>query len=210
VRSYDRAVAVIGICGGSGCGKTFLAEALRAHAPRHACVVAQDSYYRDRSGWTEAMHRELSFDEPEAIDFEALERDVRALAGGHAVDVPRYCFETHARLAERVRVEPRPLVVVEGTLVFSRPGLRDACDLRLYLDAAPDVRLVRRLRRDVEERGRSMNGVIAQYLETVRPMHERWVAPQAAHAHRVVDALATPVGEVVEWCLREIERRVSA
>jgi len=198
---------LVGICGGTGSGKTAVAEALQARLSDRCCVLSQDSYYLDRSGWTERESDALSFDEPRSLDLDRLNEDVRALAAGRSIEVPSYCFATHCRLPDTRRQDAADVVLVEGTLIFCHPALRDAFDVRVFLDVPADVRLARRLRRDVRERGRTPESVVSQYLTTVRPMHERYVAAEMQHAHRVLDGLGSSLDEIAQACIEEIERR---
>ena len=178
---------IIGVAGGTGSGKTTLARKLIAALPAGAAVVIQhDWYYRDRGHLTPAERALVNFDEPDALDNDRLIADLRALkAGGHA-DCPRYDFASHTRHPTTSRVERHAVVVVEGILLFAVDGLRDVFDLRLFVDTEDDIRLLRRIRRDIEERGRDIASIDKQYVESVRPMHELYVAPSRRHAHLIV------------------------
>ena len=177
----------LGVAGGTGSGKSTLAEKIVGGLPDGQAVLVQyDSYYRDRSHLTPAERARVNFDEPDALEHERLVRDLDALRAGMAVECPLYDFATHTRRRETRRVEPRPVVVVEGILLFAVPAVRDRLDLRLYVDTPDDVRLLRRIKRDLLERGRDIESVEAQYLGSVREMHERHVAPTRRHAHLIV------------------------
>lgn len=169
---------VVGIAGGSASGKTTLAEL--AAARTGAALVTHDRYYRDADAHT-------NFDHPDALDTAALVAHLDALREGLPVELPVYHFPTHKRLPVTERLEPRPIVVVEGILVLSSAELRRRFDLTVFVRAAADVRLIRRLRRDIAERGRDMESILGQYLRTVRPMHDAHVEPSAAHAQLVLD-----------------------
>ncbi len=171
---------VVGIAGGTASGKTTVAERFAAEVD--ALLISHDRYYRDFP-----EPRGANFDHPDSLDTAALVGHLSRLRAGHSADLPVYHFPTHRRLAHVETVTPRPVIVVEGILLFADPALRDCLDLRVYVDAPADIRLVRRLRRDVEHRGRTAESVIEQYLATVRPMHERYVAPSAFHAHLQLD-----------------------
>ncbi|MFN7145812.1 MAG: uridine kinase [Myxococcota bacterium] len=169
---------VVGVAGGTASGKTTLAEL--AAGVTGAALVTHDRYYRDADAHT-------NFDHPDALDTDRLVDDLDRLRAGAAVDLPVYHFPTHKRLPLTERLEPRPIVIVEGILVLASPALRERFDLSVFVHASADVRLIRRVRRDIAERGRDLESVLAQYLTTVRPMHERFVEPSAAFAQLTLD-----------------------
>jgi uridine kinase len=178
---------ILGIAGGTGSGKTTVARRLAAALPAGAAVVIQhDWYYRDRSHLSPAERESVNFDEPDALDNAQLARDLGALKKGVAVDCPQYDFATHTRAAATRRVEASPIVVVDGILLFAVDVLRDVFDLRLFVDTDDDIRLLRRIRRDVEERGRDIASIGAQYVASVRPMHRLHVEPSRRHAHLII------------------------
>lgn len=178
---------VIGIAGGTGSGKTTLATKLVAAMPEgRAALIQHDWYYRDRSHLDESARARVNFDEPDALENDLLAADLRALKAGRAVECPQYDFASHTRRPERRHVEARPVIVVEGILIFAVPELCEAFDLRLFVDTDDDIRLLRRVKRDIEERGRDVASVEAQYLQSVRPMHAKYVAPSRAAAHLIV------------------------
>jgi len=178
---------IIGIAGGTGSGKSTVAEKLASALPPGSAVVIQhDWYYRDRSHLGAAERALVNFDEPDALDNALLVGDLRALKGGHGAECPRYDFATHTRASTTWHVEPHAVVVVEGILLFAVDELRDIFDLRLFVDTDDDIRLLRRIRRDIEERGRDIASIDKQYVESVRPMHERYVAPSRRHAHLII------------------------
>jgi uridine kinase len=180
-------VFVLGIAGGTGSGKTTIAEAVIASLPEGASVLIEsDAYYRDRSGLPPAEREHINYDHPDAIETELLEAQLIALRAGRAVDVPRYDFRIHERRRDTRRVEPAPVVVLEGILVLADERLRAQMDLKIFVDTDADVRLMRRMRRDMEERGRSFAQVRDQYSETVRPMHLAFVEPSKRFADLVV------------------------
>ncbi len=199
-------VLLVGIAGGTGSGKSTLAEKIvAALPPDQALLLPYDSYYRDRSHLTPAERALVNFDEPDALEHERLVRDLDELRAGRAVESPLYDFATHTRRSETRRLEPRPIVVVEGMLLFAVPAVCDRLDLRLYVDTPDDVRLLRRIKRDLLERGRDIDSIEAQYLGSVREMHERHVAPTRRHAHLIVpeggenaQALAVIVGQLTQ------------
>jgi uridine kinase len=178
---------VLGVAGGTGSGKTSVAESILAAVGRERLAfLSQDSYYRDVVWEDEAQLHAHNFDHPASIDSPLLVTHLRALRRGEAVEVPVYDFVRHRRRAETARVEPRPVVLVEGILLFVEPAVRGLLDFKIYVDTDPDVRLVRRLRRDIADRGRTMEDVLRQYLETVRPMHLEFVEPSKRWADVIV------------------------
>jgi len=178
---------ILGICGGTGSGKTTIATRLaEALGPDEALLLAQDSYYKDSSHLPLEARMRLNFDHPDAVDFDLLIQHVDALRSHQSVQQPSYDFSTHVRRPETKRVDPRSVVIVEGILIFQNSRLRELFDLRLYVDTDADVRFIRRLRRDIGERGRSLDSVVEQYLNTVRPMHQQFVEPGRRHADIVI------------------------
>lgn len=177
---------VVGVAGGSGSGKSTLVRALvDALGPERVTVVEQDHYYRDRSDLPSDERRRINYDHPDAIDEELLRAHVAALAGGLPVERPVYDFTRHTRAEATTTLHPRPCLIVEGILVLASAPLRQLMDLKLFVDTDADVRFIRRLRRDVAERGRTPDDVIEQYLMTVRPMHLQFVDPSRRHADLV-------------------------
>jgi len=178
---------VLGVAGGTGSGKTTVARAiLDAVGAERIAFLEQDSYYRDVPWETGADLRRHNFDHPDALDGDLLAEHVAALKAGRAVQVPVYDFVRHRRTAETRRVEARPVVLLEGILLFVEPALRALLDLKVYVDTDADLRLIRRLRRDLAERGRSVDEVLRQYLETVRPMHLEFVEPSKRWADLII------------------------
>ena len=173
----------LGVCGGTGSGKTTIAEAIsHALGPENAVIVHQDSYYLDRSLLPSDDRDRINFDHPSAFDWKLFRKQIRALRSGRPIHKPIYNFHTHSRMPETTRVVPRPVLVLEGILVFDDPELREMMDIRVYVDADADVRFIRRLNRDVRERGRSLESIVDQYLTTVRPMHLQFVEPSKRYA----------------------------
>jgi uridine kinase len=178
---------LIGIAGGTGSGKsTVAAKIVEALPPGEALLIQHDAYYRDRRHLDPAARQRLNFDEPDALESERLERDLTALKGGLVAECPQYDFATHTRRPETRRLEPRAIVVVEGILLFAIPTLRELFDLRLFVDTPDDVRLLRRIKRDLLARGRDIASIEDQYLSSVRAMHELHVAPTRRHAHLII------------------------
>jgi uridine kinase len=180
-------VVVVGIAGGSGSGKTTLAEALaRALGEQAAVLIPHDAYYRDLSHLTLAERAQVNFDEPAALDNDRLVADLAALRAGQPISRPSYDFGSHSRRRDGVRVDPHPVVIVEGILVLAVEALRRVFALSVFVETSANTCLERRIVRDLAERGRSRDSVVAQYLHTTRPMHERYVAPSARWAQWTV------------------------
>lgn len=173
---------IIGVVGGSGSGKTTVARAIHESTGLDAAFVDQDAYYNDLAHLTLDERKQVNFDHPDALDNDLLAAHLQLLSEGIAVEKPTYDYAAHTRAAATVVVEPRDIVIVDGILLFTDKRLRELCDIKVYVDVADDVRFIRRLLRDVEERGRSMADVIRQYLGSVRPMHLEFVEPSKRHA----------------------------
>lgn len=178
---------VMGVAGGSGSGKsTVVTEVCRALPPGTPVILHHDAYYRDLSHLTFDERVRVNFDHPDSLETELMVDHVAGLLAGSAAELPTYDFSTHTRASATVRVEPAALIILDGILVLADARLRDLMDLRVFVDTDADVRLVRRLRRDVEERGRTAASVLDQYEATVRPMHLEFVEPSQRHADLVV------------------------
>jgi len=178
---------IIGICGGTGSGKTTVAlKILEAVGPDSVVYLQQDSYYKDLSHLPLEQRHTINFDHPDAVDTELLIKQIEDLRAGRPIEQPVYDFTFHVRRPETKRIEPRPIILVEGILVFENPKLRSLMDLKIYVDTADDLRFIRRLTRDISERGRTVQSVITQYLETVRPMHLEFVEPSKRYADIII------------------------
>ncbi|HEX9165413.1 MAG TPA: uridine kinase [Gemmatimonadales bacterium] len=173
---------LIGVVGGSGSGKTTVARAIYDFLGRDAAFVDQDAYYLDLSHLSLDERRLVNFDHPDAFDTDLLVAHLRQLQAGEPIRKPTYDFAAHTRAEAVVEITPRDVILVDGILLFADARLRSLFDIKLFVDVADDVRFIRRLQRDVEERGRSMEDVIRQYLSTVRPMHLEFVEPSKRHA----------------------------
>lgn len=182
----NRGTLFVGIAGGTGSGKTTLAHKLAFQLQGGVSLLEYDWYYRDRGDLSPAEREEINYDEPRALEAELLAAHLSALARGTPVEAPIYDFSTHTRSKSTRRIEPAPIVVVEGMLVFAESTLADAFDLRIFVDTDDDIRLLRRIRRDLTERGRDLGSIAAQYEKTVRPMHLLHVAPSRRRAHLIV------------------------
>lgn len=180
-------VVCIGVAGGTGSGKTTVAEAIVARIGTHRIAYIQhDSYYKDLSHLPVEARRSRNFDHPEALESDLLVAHLQALKRGEPVEIPVYDFTAHVRKAETRRVEPRKVILVEGILIFAEKALREQFDIRIFVDTDADLRFIRRLRRDIAERGRTVESVIGQYLETVRPMHLEFVEPSKRWADVII------------------------
>lgn len=178
---------VLGVAGGTGSGKTTVARAiLDAVGADRITLIEQDSYYRDVDWRSEGELLHHNFDHPSALDNELLVSHLAALKAGHPVEVPIYDFVRHRRTARTKRVAPQPVIVLEGILLFVEPSLRELLDFKIYVDTDADLRLIRRLGRDMAERGRTVQDVLRQYLETVRPMHLEFVEPSKRYADIII------------------------
>jgi uridine kinase len=174
---------VLGIAGGSGSGKSRLAEAVAAAFPGRAAVLCHDWYYKNHARVSaEAARRKLNFDHPDALESRLMRVQLDRLIAGEAVDAPVYDYATHARLKETRRVEPKPLLVLDGILILHEKELRDRMTLSVFIDAPDDVRLMRRVRRDCKERRVELDETLRLYEDFVRPMHVRYVVPSSHHA----------------------------
>jgi len=178
---------IIGICGGTGSGKTTVANRiLESVCAREVVFIQQDSYYRNLKDLPLDFRQVANFDHPDALDNELLIHHVRKLKNGEAIDLPIYDFKTHSRLNETRPVDPKPILIVEGILIFSEPRLLELMDIKVFVDTPDDIRFIRRLRRDIAERGRTVDSVIEQYTATVRPMHMQFVEPSKRYADVII------------------------
>ncbi|MBK8478033.1 MAG: uridine kinase [Opitutaceae bacterium] len=178
---------VIGIAGGTGSGKTTFTKAvLDDIQPSEGVHLSHDSYYKDHGDADGARAHPINYDHPDALETSLLVEHVQELCAGRAIAQPQYDFATHRRRTEPKRVEPRPIILVEGILLFADPRLRDLFDLKVYIDVDDDERALRRLSRDLAERGRTVDSILEQYRSSVKPMHEQYVAPSKLWADIIV------------------------
>jgi uridine kinase len=178
---------IIGICGGTGSGKTTVANRiLESVSASEVVFIQQDSYYRNLTDLPLDYRHIANFDHPDALDNDLLVNHVRRLKAGEAVELPLYDFKTHTRLNETRHVEPKGIVIVEGILIYADPRLLEQMDIKVFVDTPDDIRFIRRLRRDLAERGRTVESVIEQYIATVRPMHMQFVEPSKRHADVII------------------------
>ena len=177
---------LIGIAGGTGSGKTTLTRHLKEHFGDAVTVIGHDSYYKRQEGKTYEERAQVNYDNPAAFETELLVEHLRQLKAGHSVQCPVYSYVEHNRTDKTVTVVPNKVIIVEGILIFQNPALRDMFDIKIFVETDADVRILRRCLRDVEERGRTLQSVVNQYLTTVKPMHERYVEPSRKYADIVV------------------------
>jgi uridine kinase len=181
------AALVIGIAGGSGSGKTTVAqEILQRVGPDRIAFLQHDSYYKDLSGLPPTQRAEVNFDHPNSLETDLLIEHIATLRNGKEVEVPIYDFSTHSRTTRTFTVQPRRVILVEGILIFTEAALRDMFDVKIFVDTDSDLRLIRRLERDIAERGRTVQSVIKQYQTTVRPMHLEFVEPSKRYADVII------------------------
>lgn len=185
---HERATPlVIGIAGGTGSGKTTVANVIVERVGRdRIAYLAHDAYYLDLNHLPAEQRARVNFDHPDSLDTPLMIEHILKLREWQPVDLPVYDFKTHSRTDRTLRVEPRPVVVVEGILIFAEPDLRTLFDVKLFVDTDADIRFIRRLERDLLERGRTTESVIKQYLSTVRPMHLEFVEPSKRYAHVII------------------------
>ena len=179
-------ILVIGIAGGTGSGKTTLMKNLIARFGDVVTVLSHDNYYRRHDELTYEERSALNYDEPAAMETELMVRHLDALRHWQEIDCPVYDFSVHNRSDETIRVVPRKVIIVEGILIFADEALRDLMDIKIFVDTDADVRLCRRIKRDVNKRGRTLESVLTQYQTTVKPMHEKYVEPSKKYANLVV------------------------
>lgn len=179
-------ILVIGIAGGSGSGKTTLMKNLVQKFGDNVTVISHDNYYKRHDELTYEQRCLINYDEPDAFETDLMAAHLEQLRQGQAIECPIYDYTIHNRSAEVVRIKPRPVIIVEGILIFADEALRELMDIRIFVDTDVDVRLCRRIKRDVNKRGRTLESVLTQYQQTVKPMHEKYVEPSKKYANLVV------------------------
>ena len=178
---------VIGIAGGTGSGKTTVVKKIISSFPDDRVIMLpQDAYYKDQGNISLDERKLVNYDHPSAFDNELLKEHIKQLSLGHSVDLPVYSYITYTRQKDSIHIEPGEIIIVEGILVLEDPILRDLLDIKIFVDAPADVRFIRRLKRDIMERGRSVDSVIEQYMNVVRPMHMQFVEPSKWYADIIV------------------------
>jgi len=196
----------VGISGGTGSGKTTLAQKIISSiGAENVVFLQQDSYYRNLIEMPVDLRHQVNFDHPDAVDLELMRQHLEALRAGEPIDAPVYDFVTHLRRPETIHVEPHPVVIVEGILIFSDPRIRSLLEVKIFVECDADIRFIRRLERDMQERGRSPESVVTQYLSTVRPMHLQYVLPSKHCADLIV-----PEGGLNEIAIDLIASKIRA
>ena len=190
----DNNILVIGIAGGTGSGKTTLMKNLIEEFRSDVTILSHDNYYKRHDELTYEERVQLNYDEPDALETDLMATHLEALRRGESIQCPVYDFSAHNRSDETIPVHPRKVIIVEGILIFENKPLRDLMDIRVFVDTDADVRLCRRILRDLEERGRSLESVLSQYQNTVKPMHEMYVEPSKKYANLIV-----PEGGEITW-----------
>lgn len=183
---FERKICVLGVAGGSASGKTTIIKKVREYFGNDIAVISHDSYYKahDDMPYEERCH--LNYDHPDAFESGRMAEDVRRLIKGHAIEMPVYDYCEHNRSQETVRIDPKQVILMEGILILENRELRDLMDIKIYVDADADERLMRRIKRDMMERGRSIESILEQYSSTVKPMHEEFVEPSKKYADIII------------------------
>ena len=182
----EKKILVIGIAGGTGSGKTTLMKNLITEFSGKVTILSHDNYYKRHDELTYEERCKLNYDEPAALETDLMARHLDILRSGEAIDCPVYDFTVHNRSDETTRITPEKVIIVEGILIFENKELRDLMDIKIFVDTDDDIRLCRRIKRDVRDRGRSLESVIEQYQTTVKPMHEQYVEPSKKFADIIV------------------------
>lgn len=178
---------IIGIAGGTGCGKTTVVDQILNELPEgEVGVISQDSYYKDTSHLSYDERIKINFDHPRSIDFELLEGHLKELKNGNAIDQPVYSFVKHNRTGDTIKTHPRKVMIVEGILILTNQELRDMFDIKIFVHADSDERLIRRLKRDICERGRDLDEVLSRYQNTLKPMHQQFIEPMKEYADIII------------------------
>ena len=193
-------VYIIAIAGGSGSGKSTFASRLVNRFPESISLVSCDNYYKAQDHLPLEERRLLNYDAPESLEFDLMATHLQALKQGEAVDCPVYDYALHTRSNRVERIEPRPVIIVDGILILSDPNLRELFDLMIYVETDADERILRRARRDMETRGRQIDDIMHQYLSTVKPMHETYVEPSKKHADLILNGGLNPVALELVAC----------
>ena len=196
----------LGIAGGTGSGKSTVVEQILNELPvGEVSIISQDSYYKQNDHLTFEERCGINFDHPSAIDFELLREHLMELKKGKSIEQPVYSFETHNRLADTLLTHPKKVVIIEGILIFTEKTLRDLFDIKVYVHADSDERLIRRLKRDMKERGRDLNEVLDRYQNTLKPMHEEFIEPTKSYADIIIpnDRYNTVAIDIVRTVINE-------
>jgi uridine kinase len=204
-----RTPLAIGIAGGTGSGKTTIANVILGRVgTQHIAYLPHDAYYKDLKDLPVAQRELINFDHPDSLDTSLLIEHIQQLKEWQEIELPVYDFKTHTRTSRSLTVQPQSVIIIEGILIFAEPELRDQFDVKIFVDTDPDIRFIRRLQRDIAERGRTTESVIQQYLSTVRPMHQEFVDPSKRHADVIIPegGLNTVAMDMVVARLRDLLR----
>ncbi len=177
---------IIGIAGGTGCGKSTLINRIKEEFNDDICILSHDFYYKQHNDIPFEERKKINYDHPNAFDTDIMIQHIRDLAAGKTIERPVYDFTIHNRIDETVTVYPAKVIVVEGILIFENEELRNLCDIKIFVETDADVRIIRRILRDVQERGRMLDNIVEQYLTTVKPMHEMFVEPSKKYADIII------------------------
>ncbi len=178
---------IIGIAGGTGCGKTTVVNQIVNELPKcEVCIISQDSYYKDTSHLTYNERTKINFDHPQSIDFDLLANHLLSLKNNQTIEQPVYSFIEHNRTKETITTKPRKVLIVEGILILTNPIIRNLLDIKIYVNTDSDERLIRRLKRDITERGRDMKEVLDRYQNTLKPMHQQFIDPTKEFADIII------------------------
>lgn len=202
---------VIGVTGGSGSGKTTVSRNIVERLQGESVVmIPQDAYYNDQGHLPMEERRQVNYDHPDAFDHALLIQQIKALLNGEAIEQPTYDYAEHTRSSKTVHIDPANVIILEGVLLFTDPAVRDLLDIKLYVDTDDDLRFIRRLQRDIIERGRTVDSVITQYLDTVKPMYHQFVEPTKRYADVILpEGGANEVGiNMLEAQIRDILSRI--
>ena len=200
---------IIGICGGTGSGKTTIARKIvEAVGARNVVLIEQDSYYRNLADMPLDERKQANFDHPDSLDSDMLVNHILRLKQGREIEMPLYDFKTHTRSDKIETIKPRPVVIVEGILIFAEPRVLDLLDVRVFVDTPDDIRLLRRLKRDHDERGRTYERTMDQYQRTIRPMHFEFVEPSKRHADIIIPE-GGQIGVSVEFLCGLVRERLA-
>jgi len=199
-------IFIIGIAGGTGSGKTTVVnQIINELPPDEVCIISQDSYYNATDNLTYDQRVKINFDHPRAIDFELLVKHLGDLKEGKIIEQPIYSFAAHNRTKDTIKTHPRKVIIVEGILIFNNKFLRDLCDIKIFVHADADERLIRRVRRDISERGRDINEVLSRYQNTLKPMHQEFIEPTKSYADIIIpnDRYNTVAIDIVRTVISE-------
>lgn len=185
-KAISRKICVLGVAGGSASGKTTIINKVKEYFGDDIAVISHDNYYKAHDDMPFEERSKLNYDHPDSFETERMAEDIRKLIKGYSIEMPTYDYVIHNRSKETITVEPKSVIIIEGILILENRELRDLMDIKIYVDTDADERLIRRIKRDMIERGRSIESIITQYANTVKPMHEEFVEPSKKHADIII------------------------